>query len=132
MTAQFITQLLEEIRQILVDFVRFHPCVFQRVQDLLHERLRSRRIRRDETGRLVRCRSRCVIRLLGGRRGTDRRLRDRRSRRRRPTRDSYGSRRGRCLQLLVRWPRMLTGRFRRHLRCEGRYGSFHIHIDVQT
>ena len=75
-TAQFVTQilaqLLEEVRQILVDFVRFDPRVFQRVQDLLHERFRLRRILRrcDETGRRVRCRSRCVSRGLGGRRGT--------------------------------------------------------------
>ena len=75
-TAQFVTQilaqLLEEVRQILVDFVRFDPRVFQRVQDLLHERFRLRRILRrcNETGRRVRCRSCRVSRGLGGRRGT--------------------------------------------------------------
>ena len=54
MTAQFITQILaqflQEVRQILVDFVGLDSRVFQRIQDLLHERLRSRRILRRRDG----------------------------------------------------------------------------------
>jgi hypothetical protein len=51
--SQILAQFLQEVRQILVDFVGLDSRVFQRIQDLLHERLRSRRIlrRRDETGR---------------------------------------------------------------------------------
>ena len=57
MTAQFVMQILaqppEEVRQILVDLVRFNLRCFQCVQDLLHERLWVRRILRwrNETDR---------------------------------------------------------------------------------
>ena len=86
MTAQFISQilaqLLEEVRQILVNLVRFDPRFVQRIQDVLHKRLR-------------------VQRILGGRRGTSGRLRDRRNRRRRHTRGNYVRRRDRLLRLLA-------------------------------
>ena len=86
--------------------------------------------RRD--GSPVRCRSRCVIRLLGGRRGTGRRLRDHRSRRRRPTRGSRLSRSGRNLWLAACRQHGLTGHLRNNLCRDSRHGPLHIHIEVQT
>ena len=86
-----LAKLLKEVRQILLNLARFHIGLLQGVQDLLSQRpWLLRLLSRGTEMRNVGCiRNRHSGRWRGGRRGTSGRLRDHRSRRRRPTRGSW-------------------------------------------